>query len=213
MVMSHRTGRFWVHTQPQDPLCLPVLPSIWYPTNAHFFKEDYLSGIFPLGGKYKNKNKKNFLHSRLIKCSQNSKGKKSLLHPWLGFSFMEDNLDRRGVCWLPSLWGQAAGSEFSEKSSRWPLESTRSQPRFPWRITEWLLQAHSPLGPNQVQYSFRVLKPSICESYMPQKTMVPPINEERILLPKGSLVHVWRHNVLLLLDQALSQVLILVQLT
>lgn len=146
--------------------------------------------------KQKQNKNKNSLHSRLIKCSQNSKGEKSLLHLWLGFSYIEDHLDWKGARWLPSLWGQAAGSKFSEKSSRWPPESTRSQPRSPWRVTEWLPQAHNPLGPNQVQPSFRVLKPSICESYTPQKTMVPPILEEWIL-PKVSLVHVWHHHGLL----------------
>lgn len=73
----------------------------------------------------------NFLYSRLINCFQHSKGEKSLLHPWLGFSFIQDNLDWREVCWLPRLPGQAAGSKFSEKSSRWPLGSMEVSQDFP----------------------------------------------------------------------------------
>lgn len=77
----------------------------------------------------------NFLYSRLINYFQNSKGRKNLLHPWLIFSFIRDNLDWREVCWLPKLPGQASGSKISVKSSSCPRgrwKSAKISPEKHW---------------------------------------------------------------------------------
>lgn len=115
-------------------LCLPVLLGRWYPTNAHFLGEECFEWNFSLG---KKKEYTNILYNRLINCPHIQK-RKSLFRRWLDFSFEQDNVDWKGVLWLPRLPGQAAGSRSFEKGSRWPLGAMGSWPRFPWRITGFI---------------------------------------------------------------------------
>lgn len=77
----------------------------------------------------------------------------------------------RAGCW----------QRFPEKSSRWPLGSVEVSQGFPGaslgRVSR-SLWAHNLQGPNQVRPPLRVLKPGVCVSCVPQKTMVSHTQEK-----------------------------------
>lgn len=134
-----------------------------------------LNEIFPLRAK---KDIHDFLWGSLIKWSQNSKRKKrSLLHPRLGFSLdarffrlkgslLAANTPRTG-CWHQVPW------EKQQMASGEPRESAKISPENHWMDVPITLGTRA-LGPNQVQPSFRVLKPRVCVSHLPQKKMLVP---------------------------------------
>lgn len=155
----------------------------------------------------------NFLYSRLINCFQYSKGGKNLLHPWLRFSFIHDNLDWREVCWLPRLPGQASGSKFSVKSSSCPLGRWKSAKISPENHCLGVLIAldTQPPSPRPSPMSTQSFKAwGLCELCTTEDNG-PPIQEKPVF-PKVSPAPVWHHNDSPLPDQTLSPALILFQL-